>query len=146
MCVFLSFIVNYKLCMNINIWSGTAGVVFHWFLSAKSGKNLIINLWYSMLRGLKSHTDVTQWICAWQILELTQGAIRHTSASLLMVRIWCHFNFLNSLWPSNVIWWRRSESTFSWWFGTWWHQAITWTNVDLSPVRSSDINLRAISH
>ena len=26
-----------------------------------------------------------------------------------------------------------------------WHQAITWTDIDLSPVRSSDIRLRAIS-
>ena len=31
-----------------------------------------------------------------------------------------------------------------WLFG-WRHQAITWTNVDLSSVRSSDIQLRAIS-
>ena len=27
----------------------------------------------------------------------------------------------------------------------WWHQAITWTNVDLSSVRSSDIHFRANS-
>ena len=31
-----------------------------------------------------------------------------------------------------------------WWLVAWWHQAITWTNDDLS-VRSSDIRLRAIS-
>ena len=31
------------------------------------------------------------------------------------------------------------------WLVAWWHQAITGTNVDLSQVRSSDINLGAIS-
>ena len=30
------------------------------------------------------------------------------------------------------------------WFVAWRHQAITWTNVDLSSVRSSGIHLRAI--
>ena len=32
-----------------------------------------------------------------------------------------------------------------WWLGAWRHQAITWTNVDLSLVRSSDKHMRAIS-
>ena len=32
-----------------------------------------------------------------------------------------------------------------WWLVAWRHQAITWTNVDLSSVRSSDIHLRASS-
>ena len=32
-----------------------------------------------------------------------------------------------------------------WWLVAWRHQAITWTNVDLSSVRSGDIVLRAIS-
>ena len=31
------------------------------------------------------------------------------------------------------------------WLVAWWHHAITWTNVDLSSVRSSGIHLRAIS-
>ena len=31
------------------------------------------------------------------------------------------------------------------WLVAWWHQAITWTNVDLSSVRSSDNYLRANS-
>ena len=30
------------------------------------------------------------------------------------------------------------------WLVAWWHQAITWTNVDLSSVRSSGIHLSAI--
>ena len=32
-----------------------------------------------------------------------------------------------------------------WWLVAWQHQAITWTNVDLSSVRSSYIHLMAIS-
>ena len=31
------------------------------------------------------------------------------------------------------------------WVVAWWHQAITWTNVDISPVRCSGMHLRAIS-
>ena len=30
------------------------------------------------------------------------------------------------------------------WLVAWWQQAITWTNVDLSSIRSSVIHLRAI--
>ena len=32
-----------------------------------------------------------------------------------------------------------------WWLRAWQHQTITWTSVDLSSVRSNDINLRVIS-
>ena len=31
------------------------------------------------------------------------------------------------------------------WLFAWWHQAITWTNVDISIMRSSDIHLKSIS-
>ena len=34
---------------------------------------------------------------------------------------------------------------FRLWLVAWWHQAITWTNVDWSSVKSSDIHIRAIS-
>ena len=34
---------------------------------------------------------------------------------------------------------------FSQWLVAWRHQAITWTNVDLSSLRSHDVNLMAIS-
>ena len=37
------------------------------------------------------------------------------------------------LWPSEAIWWYRTGSTLSQVMACcWWHQAITWTNVDLS--------------
>ena len=45
-----------------------------------------------------------------------------------------------SLRPSHAIWRHRSGSTLAWR-----HQAITWTDVDLSSVRASGIHLRAIS-
>ena len=48
--------------------------------------------------------------------------------------------WVNSLWPSDAIWRHRSGSTLAWR-----HQAITWTNVGLSSVRSSYIHLMAIS-
>ena len=35
---------------------------------------------------------------------------------------------------------------FRQWLVTWWHQAITWTNADLSSMRSSCIHLRVISN
>ena len=38
-----------------------------------------------------------------------------------------------------------SQHWFRQWLVAWWHQAITWTNVDLSSLRSSDVHLRAIS-
>ena len=42
---------------------------------------------------------------------------------------------VNTLWPGDTIWRQGSR----------WHQAITWTNVDLSSLRSSDVHLREIS-
>ena len=43
----------------------------------------------------------------------------------------------NSLRSSDAIWWHRTGSILGlgWCFVTWWHQAIIWTNVDLSSVR-----------
>ena len=48
---------------------------------------------------------------------------------------------INSLWPSDAIWWHWFRS----WLVAWQHQAITWTNVDLSSLRSRDVHLTAIS-
>ena len=54
---------------------------------------------------------------------------------------------LNSLGPSDAIWRQRSGSTLAeaMLLVAWRHQAITWTNGDLSSVSSSDIHLRASS-
>ena len=47
---------------------------------------------------------------------------------------------IKSLWPSDALWGQRFGSILARW-----HRAITWTNVDLSSVRSNDIYLREIS-
>ena len=52
---------------------------------------------------------------------------------------WC---INNSLLHSDAIW--QQEGSRSW-LDAWWHQAIAWTNVDLSSLRSNDVHLRAIS-
>ena len=53
---------------------------------------------------------------------------------------------INSRWPSDIIWHYRSGSTLAHviCFMAWHHQAITWTNIDLSLVRVCSIHLRAI--
>ena len=51
----------------------------------------------------------------------------------------CVSTWFNSLWPSDAIWRQRSGSTLAQ------VMAITWTNVDWSSVKSSDIHIRAIS-
>ena len=51
---------------------------------------------------------------------------------------------VNSLWPSDAIWWQRFGSTLAL-IMAWRHQAITWTTIDLSSVRSWGIHSRALS-
>ena len=57
-----------------------------------------------------------------------------------------HFehNTINSLWSSDAIWHHRSTSTLVW-VVAWWHQTITWTNIDFSSVKFCGIHLRLIS-
>ena len=53
---------------------------------------------------------------------------------------------LNSLLSSDTIWQQGSGSTWTQvMVCCWWHQAITWTNIDLSSIKSSDIHQRTIS-
>ena len=53
----------------------------------------------------------------------------------------------NSLRLSDTKWhWDLGQDWFSQRPGAWWHQAITWTNVDKSSVRSCGIHLKVISH
>ena len=59
-------------------------------------------------------------------------------------RVYCttmYIIFINSLWPNDAIWRHRSMSTLTQVMAC--CQAITWTSVDSSSVRSSDIQLRA---
>ena len=54
-------------------------------------------------------------------------------------------NIFNSLWPNDAICIDLGQHWLMQWLVAWRHQAIAWTNVDLSSVRSSYINLMAIS-
>ena len=60
--------------------------------------------------------------------------------------IWMTVTLFNSLWPNDAIQRHRSGSTLPQVMANaWQHQAITWTNVDLSSVRSCIIHLRTLS-
>ena len=60
----------------------------------------------------------------------------------LWVYIW--WSYLNSLWPSDTIQWHLSQHWIRQWLGATRHQAITWTNVDLSTKVFCDTHLRTI--
>ena len=50
--------------------------------------------------------------------------------------------YINTLWPSDTIWREKSRSTLAQviaWCLT--HQAITWTNIDWTSAKSSDIDI-----
>ena len=49
---------------------------------------------------------------------------------------------LNSLWPTDG--WDLGQHWFRQWLDAWWHQAIAWTNVDLSSMTFSGINCRVM--
>ena len=49
---------------------------------------------------------------------------------------------INSLWPSGDI--DLGQHWFRWWLVSWGHQATTWSNVNLSSMKFSDIHLWAI--
>ena len=56
----------------------------------------------------------------------------------------CKWQFLfwfNSLWPNDGIWLHILGSMLVQWRVAWGHQAIIWTNVELSSVRSRNIHL-----
>ena len=63
---------------------------------------------------------------------------------LKMLAILFRPQWVNSLWHSDTIWRHQSWSTLAQIMAWCRHQAITWTNVDLSSVRSSGIHLSAI--
>ena len=73
------------------------------------------------------------------------------SATTMLTQLWlyCHVSHItaiNSFWPSDTKWQHRSGSPLARVMACClMHQAITWTNVDWSSVKSSDIHIRAIS-
>ena len=59
---------------------------------------------------------------------------------MMLYDVTSHIELINSLWPSATIWLYRSGSTLASR-----HQAITWTNIDLSSKVFCGIHLGAIS-
>ena len=54
---------------------------------------------------------------------------------------------VNSLWPSDVIWWHRSGSTLAldpmvWWDPTWWYSIQSYVQISHLSARGDDIALR----
>ena len=77
-----------------------------------------------------------------QIIISSNG---HSITCLWGIHMGCFYDF-NLLWPSDTIWRHGSGSTLAQLMACcWWHQAITWTHVDLSWVRFSNIRLWTIS-
>ena len=84
----------------------------------------------------KVHDDLRHHAGLWYFNQLT--ALGYPSSMSKWV--------LNSMWFSDSTWRHRSGSTmFQIMVGAWWHQAISWTNVDLSSVGSHGLYMRAVS-
>ena len=88
--------------------------------------------------------------------HLSHGPVPATSLShsastvhdyvLTLSSILLYSMLINSLGPSDAIWRQGSGSTLAQVMAyAWRHHAITWNNVDLSSVKSSDIHLRTSS-
>ena len=85
------------------------------------------------------------WACWCSRFWKTAFLQKHSCSFSHAIWMNCHMGntclfYINSLWHSDAIWRQRSGSTLAQV-----DQAIIWTNVDLSLVRSSDIHLRAAS-
>ena len=59
---------------------------------------------------------------------------------LVLLNIWTHCGLVTPYGNRDL-----GQHWIRQWFVAWWHQAIIWTNVDWSSVKSSDIHIRAIS-
>ena len=69
--------------------------------------------------------------------------LRCTEERIKRVFVKFHHNAIISLWPRDAIWWHRSGATLPQVMAC--CLIITWTNVDLSTVRSIESHMRAIS-
>ena len=98
-------------------------------------------LTFSFSNKKMKHTFLQQTLNTWHVIIV-----------FLVYMIFANIT-LNSLWPSNAIWWysfgltsAQPHSSGNEWPFAWWHQALTWTNIDLSwVIKSHDIHLMVIS-
>ena len=89
-------------------------------------------------RSLDSTVYIAKNHQVWQE-DIVLEPYAHVSAATLALRS-------NSLWASDTIWWQRCGSTLAQEMACCLrHQAITWTNIGWSSVKSNDIHIRAFS-
>ena len=105
--------------------------------------------------GISSETALI-----WMSLDFTDD-----QSTLVQVMAWCHqatSHYLSQYWPKSLLpygvtrpQWVNSlapsgtkelgQHWFRWWLVAWWHQAIIWTNVDISSVKFWGIHFKTIS-
>ena len=78
-------------------------------------------------------SSVWHQVSTWNIVDYSSDSQRH---------ILLPFTHCGLVTPYGDI--DPGQHWLRWWLVAWRHQAITWTNVDLSSIRSSDIHLRSI--
>ena len=114
------------LCMSILTSNSSGSMQNHGYLGcfhAASARENIFGVWGIWQEMLKISILVTDFRLLWTPSPRVQWG--------------------NTLWSRDNIWWHNSWSTLAQlWRVASWHQAIRWTDVDLSSARSLDINLR----
>ena len=107
-------------------------------------------------RGALTFSLICVWINGW-VNNREAGDLRRCRAHYDVIVTWNYFAGVSEAILTNVDKVTHcglvtpyegrdlDQHWFSEWLVAWWHQVITWTNVDLSSLRSSDVHLRSIS-
>ena len=96
--------------------------------------------------GLRNRKYLFDWRGSWWQTSKLRQFVTPVTVKLFSFSIMNMLASLTSMWPSAAIWQHRSGSIFAQVMACCvMHQVITWTNIDLSSVRSSDICLRTVS-
>ena len=111
-----------------------------------SGKFPVRTMLY--MNGMASQTQAPYYwyfVCGihwWLVDSLQKGPVMQKSFQLSCSHHEC-LTHCGLVTPYGVRY--LSQHWFRYWLVAWWHQAITWTNVHLSLLRSRDIHLRTVS-
>ena len=132
-----SFIqVSPKICSQGSNWQ---------YVSIDSGNGLALNMEWAIT------WIIDEQVLQWHLESLSQNElmiqnnVKTVIYRYIIIFMYAQYLF-NSLWLSDAIWRQRSGSTLAQIMACCLlHQAITWTNVDWSSVKSSDIHIKAIS-
>ena len=120
--------VIFNLISVIDGWSISWRIALKWLpLDLKDGRSTLVQIMD------RSHQATSHY--------LSQYWLRYVSPYGIIRPQW-----VISLWPCDTIWQQDCcQHWLTYWLVTWKHQAITWTNVDLSSKVFCGIHLRAIS-